>query len=72
MCSRPHGTVVGGQDYGANLMGAQDRPEGVPRGVDALVKQRLLNGHQDMVGHQGQEDVGVGPALDLMVYGPHT
>ena len=53
------GAAVSRQDDGADVMGLEGVAYGCPGGVDVLVEQGLLDGGQEMVGEQAEEDVAI-------------
>ena len=59
-------TVIGGQDEGADVMALESVAHGRPRGVDAVVEERLFDRGQQMIGEHAEENVGFGAALGVM------
>jgi len=62
--------LVGREHDGAYLMGLECVAQGRPGAVHALVQQGLFDGDEQVVGQDGQEDVRVHAAFDLVVDGP--
>ncbi|MGH9452050.1 MAG: hypothetical protein ACRD11_16185 [Terriglobia bacterium] len=51
-------------------MGSQARVYGPPRSVQATIQKPLLDGRQQMVRRDAEEDMGLGAAFEVMKDGP--
>src|ERR1035438_6563254 len=62
--------IAGRQNDGDHLVGAELLAQGPPRGVDIAIQKSLLDGRQQMVGQNAEENVGLGATLQMMEDGP--
>ena len=68
--ANPQGpAVAGGQHHGDHLVGAELLAQRPPGGVHARVQEPFLDGHQQMVSQDAEEDMGLGATFEVMENG---